>query len=302
MAKSLGYITIYNNNGDIVYQHKGSSGDYAVTVSLNNNIITLRSGNDFGADPPQVEPIETDPEFPEYVDPFSTIIDTGEVSVSNTTGPISLRIALPYNASKIRYFGGNSGSFADEVYMEGYEDLVVNQGDSITTAESNYSSGGGCAIQYYEASTPKVSVDLTTLTGWSALSDGEHTVQIVAKGTGYRDSAKSTSVTVTKGGSTGETWVLNEEPHFSPLVNTTEFEVPFSINSVTYSVLRFESELVPMHTDAVNISVSSASIVQTSIYYSGSWVNEAYRTITFERAPTGDLRTWLQANGKKQEI
>ena len=144
------------------------------------------------------------------------------------------------------------------------------------------------------------SYDLSTSSKWSALSDGEHTVQIVAKGTGYRDSAKSTSMTVTKGGSTGETWVLNEEPHFSPLVDATEFEVPFSINSVTYSVLRFESELVPMHTDAVNISISSASIVQTSIYYSGSWVNEAYRTITFEKAPTGDLLTWLQANATKQ--
>ena len=49
------------------------------------------------------------------------------------------------------------------------------------------------------------SYDLSTSSKWSALSDGEHTVQIVAKGTGYRDSAKSTSVTVTKGGSTGET-------------------------------------------------------------------------------------------------
>lgn len=260
------------------------------------------------------------------------------------------------------------------------------------------------------------SYDLSTSSKWSALSDGEHTVQIVAKGTGYRDSAKSTSVTVTKGGSTGtleagkyqfinqpnvavpatigvditgkmytltadntyggltafnyisvsynqvaigndgntitcndyaewlyneftatdtsklrtitletdqqvsqefydwaitegnlvkqtstgETWVLNEEPHFSPLVDTIEFEVPFSINSVSYSVLRFERELVPMHPNAVSISVSSASIVQTSIYYSGSWVNEAYRTITFETAPTGDLLTWLQANGTKQ--
>lgn len=42
------------------------------------------------------------------------------------------------------------------------------------------------------------SYDLSTSSKWSALSDGEHTVQIVAKGTGYRDSAKSTSVTFTK--------------------------------------------------------------------------------------------------------
>lgn len=101
--------------------------------------------------------------------------------------------------------------------------------------------------------------------------------------------------------SSGETWLLNEEPHFSPLTDTTEFEVSFSINSVSYSVLRLESELVPMHTDAVAISVSSASIIQTSIYYSGSWVDEAYRTITFDEPVTDtDLLAWLQANGTKQ--
>lgn len=32
----------------------------------------------------------------------------------------------------------------------------------------------------------------------------------------------------------------------------------------------------------------------------GGWRNEAYRTITFETTPTGDLLTWLQANGTKQ--
>lgn len=46
---------------------------------------------------------------------------------------------------------------------------------------------------------------------------------------------------------------------------------------------------------------------QTMLYYdskvaygNGSWTNEAYRTIVFDTAPTGDLLTWLQANGTKQ--
>ena len=43
------------------------------------------------------------------------------------------------------------------------------------------------------------SYDLSTSSKWSALSDGEHTVQIVAKGTGYRDSEPSAAVSVTKG-------------------------------------------------------------------------------------------------------
>ena len=44
----------------------------------------------------------------------------------------------------------------------------------------------------------KLSVDLTTLSGWSNLAPGNHTIKIVAKGTGYRDSEKSAGVEVTK--------------------------------------------------------------------------------------------------------
>lgn len=142
MAKAYGYIIVYNNNGDIVYQHKGSGGDYGGTVSLNNNIVTISS--DYA---PQVEPIDdSDPEFP---DAFPTVIDTGEVNVSNLTNPTSLQIVLPYKASKIRYFSGNSGNFADSAGSD-YADVIINNGETITLASNNYSSGGGCAIQYYE--------------------------------------------------------------------------------------------------------------------------------------------------------
>ena len=42
------------------------------------------------------------------------------------------------------------------------------------------------------------SVDLTTLSGWSSLSDGSHNITIVAKAEGYRDSEPSAAVSVTK--------------------------------------------------------------------------------------------------------
>ena len=192
MAKAYGYIIVYNNNGDIVYQHKGSGGDYGGTVSLSNNIVTISSD-----DAPQVEPIDdSNPEFP---DRWSTVIDTGEVSVSNIADPTSLKIVLPYNASKIRYFGGCSGEFADAA-GSGYADGIVNNGETITLSSENYSMGGGCAIQYYEEPTSKVSVDLTTLSGWSSLSTGSHNITIVAKAVGYRDSEPSAEVSVTKAG------------------------------------------------------------------------------------------------------
>lgn len=52
----------------------------------------------------------------------------------------------------------------------------------------------------YTETTPKVSVDLTTLPGWSALSSGSHNITIAAKAAGYRDSDQSAGVEVTKGG------------------------------------------------------------------------------------------------------
>ena len=42
------------------------------------------------------------------------------------------------------------------------------------------------------------SVDLTTLSGWANLTDGNHIIKIVAKADGYRDSERSAGVEVTK--------------------------------------------------------------------------------------------------------
>ena len=46
--------------------------------------------------------------------------------------------------------------------------------------------------------TSQQSVDLTTLSGWANLTDGNHIIQIVAKADGYKDSEKSAGVGVTK--------------------------------------------------------------------------------------------------------
>ena len=46
--------------------------------------------------------------------------------------------------------------------------------------------------------SPKVSVDLTTLPGWSPLSGGTHNIAVVAKADGYRDSEPSAAVSVEK--------------------------------------------------------------------------------------------------------
>lgn len=45
----------------------------------------------------------------------------------------------------------------------------------------------------------RIDCDLTTLSGWSSLSDGSHNITIVAKADGYADSKPSAAVSVGKG-------------------------------------------------------------------------------------------------------
>lgn len=130
------------------------------------------------------------------------------------------------------------------------------------------------------------SVDLSTLSGWASLTDGNYSVTVVAKADGYADSEPSAAVSVEKAAS-GETWVINENPNASTLPNTS---INFTSNEMSFSSISYySSEEVP----------ATIKYGNQDAWSMGVWINEAFRTITFETSPTGDLLTWLQANGTK---
>lgn len=99
--------------------------------------------------------------------------------------------------------------------------------------------------------------------------------------------------------STGETWVMN-----SQIETETEFNANISFkdaNGNSYSNIigaRYTEQGEPPD-GAYGISFDDSYVYNTSGSITG-WHNEAYRTITFLEAPTGNLLTWLQANGTKQ--
>lgn len=86
-----------------------------------------------------------------------------------------------------------------------------------------------------------------------------------------------------------ETWVLNETID----IPAQSFTVDFVSNGQNFKAIN-------------RVTASTISYDDTSVYakYVPSdvdhWHDNAYRTVTFETAPTGDLLTWLQANGTKQ--
>ena len=146
-------------------------------------------------------------------------------------------------------------------------------------------------------------IDLTTLPGWANLSSGNHTIKIKAKGTGYIDSELSAGVVVSKAPSSGETWLLNDS---DALTESNQDFTSLNFTSDSQSFVRILRQYNNSPIPPVNslLYYKSDGTYVTAVYTNDDgiafWNRQAYRTLTFDTAPTGDLLTWLQANGVKQ--
>ena len=87
-----------------------------------------------------------------------------------------------------------------------------------------------------------------------------------------------------------ETWVWNERLNFT---EKATYSTDFVSNANQYSSILLE---------AIHAGLSLAMAYDTTYVWDNNmaWENEAYRTVTFSTAPTGDLLTFLQANAVKQ--
>lgn len=85
----------------------------------------------------------------------------------------------------------------------------------------------------------------------------------------------------------GETWVLDSTASYDNYSVT--FNVDFASNGLSFSSITLTTNM------QLQIQYDN-----TTVKAFDSWTSEAYRTITFLEPPTGDLLTWLQANGTKQ--
>lgn len=99
----------------------------------------------------------------------------------------SLSPARVYNGS----WSSESGLNLQTIKILSKLSEVTNGSELLTWLQANATK---------QESATKVSVDLTTLQGWSSLSGGNHNITIVAKAENYRDSEPSAAVSVTKQG------------------------------------------------------------------------------------------------------
>ena len=97
--------------------------------------------------------------------------------------------------------------------------------------------------------------------------------------------------------SKGEEWVLNEIPN-APLSNI-DVSIDFQSNNENFKSINIP-RLPQFARDGIIYYNIDGNAVIAYDGNTSSWANNAYRTLTFETAPTGTLLTWLEANGVKQ--
>ena len=99
-----------------------------------------------------------------------------------------------------------------------------------------------------------------------------------------------------------ETWVINEIPQWIG-ISSRDFSIQFTSNNQSFTLFRFNRSGVNQYDLQYNDVVVNGGTWNSSLNRPNwtGWTNEAYRTITFATPPTGDLLTWLQANGVKQQ-
>ena len=222
---------------------------------------------------------------------FSFRIDNPDTEVTECTA-MFFNFNSETELSDASYEYSNNPTIAysktDGQYPE-YQTIIVDETQNVTvnTAEAEDDFWTWFNANAVEVVPEKLSYDLSTSSKWANLSDGSHHVTIVAKADTYRDSKSSVGVDIVKTTSTSETWVMNETFASGGAENT--FTTSFVSNGTTYTSLSYGSN----PKDHINYDT-------TNVYFNGTWTNVAYRTITFETSPTGDLLTWLQANGTKQ--
>ena len=98
----------------------------------------------------------------------------------------------------------------------------------------------------------------------------------LVNGTGYDIKLKSE-----------ETWLLNTNPKWEGI---KKYDINFISNGEAFIGIAMDFVLRYTQPNGNNIFIYAEN---------GGWGNTTYRTITFDEEPTGDLLTWLEANGTR---
>lgn len=296
---STGILTLYNPTGAVSASVVAVAKSYAITATVTNGTATGANVIHTGETVALTITANEGYNLPDTVTVTGASKtwnkETGTLTLTNPTGAVTVSAVCEsagYTLKAGTYKWVDVPNFTKTSFTEPLS--FDCDGYSYTSIFVDYYVRGGGNIAFETEEDSTTVYDGKDSGGW--VSDNYKTITLT---TDQTVSAEFYTWAITGGNlvkQTGETWLLNYEPHFSPLSSTYNRTVAFTSNGEAFERLILESELVPGHNDSVSIRYGGV----TNVYYSGAWTSDAYRTIAFSTPPAGDLLTWLQANGTKQ--
>lgn len=285
--QSTGVLTLYNPTGAVAASVVAVAKSYAITATVTNGTATGANVIHTGETVALTIAADSGYNLPDTVTVTgvsqSWNKETGTLTLSNPTGAVTVT-AVCAAASCTLEAGTYKWVNNPNVNAVSIEDMKLHftsdHGMNFYSIYVNWSDGPG-EIWYYYSEPLSVYYD----NAWDSSGD----FQTIILSTTQTVSAEFYNWAITGGNlvkQTGETWLLNEFPDFHSAVDV---EIPFSTANDSYTRIIVDN-------------VDDRLLYDNTIAYGGGggWLDQTYRTITFKTAPTGDLLTWLQANGTKQ--
>lgn len=291
--QSTGVLTLYNPTGAVAASVVAVAKSYAITATVTNGTATGANVIHTGETVALTIAANSGYNLPDTVTVTGASQtwnkETGTLTLTNPTGAVTVSAvcaAAGYTLEAGTYKWVNS---------LGKSSIGFDFGLSFTSSNTQYvsikisfTSAGFVDFIWYRSDNGSTTIAFDR-------SDDDWTsnnYKTIILSTTQTVSAEFYNWAITGGNlvkQTGETWVLNETLDISTL--DADFTVDFISNNVSYST--------------INGQGSGLDYDSTNVYYDAGpggfvWVDDAYRTLTFPAAPTGDLLIWLQANGTKQ--
>lgn len=228
------------------------------------------------------------------------VYTTGEVTVAGV--PTESKAVDLDMSSGDQTVSSTSGKFMTSVTVNKPSTLIpgnIKSGVTIGGVTGTYAGSGGGS----SSGSAGYKIDATNNSDGTqnfAITDAnmqEKSVTITSNGTttiepdsGF-DGMSKVDVNVNAG---IETWVLNTK--LVGLDENKEFIIKYKCeysDGSPFDAMEIQSAETALYYTGINKNAQA--------YAQGSWSDPKYRRIIFETPPTGDLLTWLQANGEKQE-
>lgn len=280
-------ISYFDSDGNETIAYNGTSSNVINNLWTNQNLRTITCNNSSSGYLSFLSFLQTNATIQTtknyYFKPYTIL------GLYKITATLSNVQASPTNVDRIQENSSVTLNYAKITSSYPLPDSV-----EVTNATYTWDKDTGALTLSNPTGDVSITITATSLPQLDtptnvAVTDTTLTFDEVENATSYEVYVDNVSIgTFEVGGVTKVTYLLNSNPD---VFTTKQYNASFTSNGQQFTT--------------IDLQASGMLYNETLVYYDGGpegmvWTNDAFRTLVFDEEPTGDLLTWLNANGTRQ--